>query len=46
MEIRLKSTVTYTWILLNMIDARESHGGCSGQIPYSGDSMLEVIGDQ
>jgi hypothetical protein len=40
MEIRFKS------ILLNTIDAPESHGGRSGQIPYSGVSMLVVNWDQ
>jgi len=29
-----------------MIDARESLGGRSGQIPYRGVSMLKVNGDQ
>jgi len=44
-EIRFMSIVTYLSILLNMIDALESHGGRSGQIPYSGVWMLVVNGD-
>ena len=45
-EIRFKNIVTYSSILLNMIDAVESHGVRSGQIPYSGVSMLVVNGEQ